>query len=97
MGTRKYCSKDEMNVVLQGLEQHFWRGTEAGWLGCYDFAGETWAGDGSVHKCAMGAGGVCRNWCNLVVRVGREEEGVSSLRQKISSNSSHPSSNPCGE
>ena len=28
--------KDEMNVVLQGLEQHFWRGTEAGWLGCYD-------------------------------------------------------------
>jgi hypothetical protein len=24
-------SKDEMNVVLQGLEQHFWRGTEAGW------------------------------------------------------------------
>ena len=51
--------KDEMNVVLQGLEQHFWRGTEAGWLGCYDFAGETWAGDGSVYKCAMGAGSVC--------------------------------------
>ena len=22
--------KDEMNVVLQGQEQHFWRGTEAG-------------------------------------------------------------------
>jgi hypothetical protein len=38
--------KDELNVVLQGLEQHFWRGTEAGWLGCYDFGGETWAGDG---------------------------------------------------
>ena len=33
--------KEEMNVVLQGLEQHFWRGTEDGWLGCYDFAGET--------------------------------------------------------
>ena len=61
--------KDEMNVVLQGVEQHFWRGTEAGWLGCYDFAGETWAGDGSVHKCAMGAGSVClqRPKCNLVV------------------------------
>ena len=43
-------SKDELNVVLQGLEQHFWRGTEAGWLGCYDFPGETWAGDGSVYK-----------------------------------------------
>ena len=24
--------KDELNVVLQGLEQHYWRGTEAGWL-----------------------------------------------------------------
>ena len=41
-------SKDELKVVLQGQEQHFWRGTEAGWLGCYDFPGETWAGDGSV-------------------------------------------------
>jgi ribonuclease HI len=77
--------KDEMNVVLQGLEQHFWRGTEAGWLGCYDFAGETWAGDGSVHKCAMGAGSVClqRHGCSLTVRVGREEEGVSSLRPEL--------------
>jgi hypothetical protein len=34
-------SKDEMNVVLQGLEQNFWKGTEAGWMGCYDFPGET--------------------------------------------------------
>ena len=23
-------SKDELNIVLQGLEQHFWKGTEAG-------------------------------------------------------------------
>ena len=38
-----------MNIVLQGLEQHFWKGTEAGWMGCYDFPGETWAGDGSVQ------------------------------------------------
>jgi hypothetical protein len=79
--------KDDMNVVLQGvgLEQHFWRGAEAGWLGCYDFAGETWVGDGSVHKCAMGAGSVClqRSGCSLVVRVGREEEGVSSLRPEL--------------
>jgi hypothetical protein len=78
--------KDEkLNVVLQGLEQHFWRGTEAGWLGCYDFAGETWAGDGSVHKCAMGAGSVClqRPGRSLTVRVGREEEGVSSLRPEL--------------
>ena len=29
--------KDEMNIVLQGSEQHFWRGTEASWMGCYDF------------------------------------------------------------
>jgi len=74
-----------MNVVLQGLEHHFWRGTESGWLGCYDFAGETWAGDGSVHKCAMGAGSVClqRPGCSLIVRVDREEEGVSSLRPEL--------------
>jgi hypothetical protein len=71
-------SKDEMNIVLRGLEQHYWRGTEAGWLGCYDFPGETWAADGLVHKCVMGAGSVClqRPGCTLVVRVGREEEGV---------------------
>jgi hypothetical protein len=52
-------SKDEMNIVLQGLEQHFWKGTEAGWMGCYDFPGETWAGDGSANKGVMGAGSVC--------------------------------------
>ena len=78
-------SKHEMNIVLQGLEQHFWKGTEAGWIGCYDFRGETWAGYGSVHKCVMGAGSVClqRPGCNLVVRVGRHEEGVSSLRPEL--------------
>ena len=77
--------KDELNVVLQGLEQHFWRGTEAGWLGCYDFAGETWARDGSVHKCAMGAGSVClqRPGRSLTVRVGREEEGVSLPEREV--------------
>ena len=50
--------------------------------GCYDFSGETWTGDGSMHKGVMGAGSIClqRPTCNLVVRVGREEEGVSSLR-----------------
>jgi hypothetical protein len=42
--------------VLQGLEQHFWKGTEAGRMGCYDFPGETWAGDGSANKGVMGAG-----------------------------------------
>ena len=74
-----------MNIVLQGLEQHFWKGTEAGWMGCYDFPGETWAGDGSVHKCVMGARSVCfqRPGRTLVVRVGREEEGVSSLRPEL--------------
>ena len=78
-------NKDEMNVVLQGLERNIWKGTEAGWMGCYDFPGETWAGDGSVHKGVMGAGSVClqRPGCNLEVRVGREEEGTSSLRPEL--------------
>jgi hypothetical protein len=78
-------SKDEMNVLLQGLEQHSWKGTEAGWMGCYYFPGETWAGDGSANKGIMGAGTICfqQPGCNLVVRVGREEEGVSSLRQEL--------------
>ncbi len=77
--------KDEMNIELQGLEKNFWKGTEAGWMGCYDFPGETWAGDGLAHKCVMGAGSVCfqRPDRNLVVRVGREEEGVSSLRPEL--------------
>ena len=47
-------SKDEMNIVLQGLEQHFWKGTKAGWMGCYDFPGETWAGDGSANQALWG-------------------------------------------
>ena len=74
-------SKDEMNTVPQGPAQHFWKGTEAGWMGCYDFPGETWAGDGSAHKGVMGAGSVCfhRPGHNLEVRVGREEERISSL------------------
>jgi hypothetical protein len=52
-------SKDELKIDLQGLERHFWLGTEAGRLGCYHFPGETWAGNGSVHKGVMGAGSVC--------------------------------------
>ena len=78
-------SKDEMNIVLQGPEQYFWKGTEAGWMGCYDFPGETWAGDASAHKGVMGAGSVCfqRPGHNLEVRVGREEEGISSLRPEL--------------
>jgi hypothetical protein len=54
-------------------------------MGCYDFPGETWAGDGSANKGVMGAGRVCfqRPGRNLVVRVGREEEGVSSLRPEL--------------
>jgi ribonuclease HI len=77
--------KDELNIVLQALEQHFWKGTEAGRMGYYDFPGETWAGDGSANKGVMGAGSVRfqRPERNLVVRVGREEEGVSSLRPEL--------------
>ena len=67
-------SKDEMNIEIQVLEQHFWRETEAGWMGCYDLLGETWAEDSSAHKGVMGAGSVSfqRPGRNLVVRVCRE-------------------------
>ncbi len=72
-------------IDLQGLERQFWLGTEAGRLGCYDFSGETWAGEGSAYKVEMGADSVCLHWQDkcLVVRVGREEEGANSLRPKL--------------
>jgi len=76
-------SKDELNIVLQVLEQQFWKGTEAGWMGCYDFPGETWAGDGSANKGVMGRVCFQRPGRNLIVRVGREEEGVSSPRPEL--------------
>ena len=38
-------SKDELKIELQGPERLYWLGTEAGRPGCYDFPGETWAGD----------------------------------------------------
>jgi hypothetical protein len=74
----------EMNIVLQGLEQHFWKGTEAGRMGCYDFPGETWAGWIGKQR-RYGARSVCfqRPGRNLEVREGREEEGVSSLRPEL--------------
>jgi hypothetical protein len=67
---------------LQGLGRQFWLGTEAGRMGCYDFPGETWAGDGA-HKGGIGAGSVCfqQQDRNLVVRVGKEEEGVTHCDQ----------------
>jgi hypothetical protein len=78
-------SNDELKVDLQGLERHFWLGAEAGRLGCYNFPGETWVGDGSAHKGVMGAGSVCLQQQSkyLKVRVGREEEGVNSLRPEL--------------
>jgi hypothetical protein len=77
--------KDELKIELQGLERQFLLGTEAGRLGCYDFSGETWAGDGSAHKGETGAGSVCLQRLDkcLVVRVGRKEEGVNSLRLEL--------------
>jgi ribonuclease HI len=30
-------NKDEVEIRLQGLESHYWLGTEAGRLGCFDF------------------------------------------------------------
>jgi hypothetical protein len=78
-------SKDELKIDLQGLELHFWLGTQAGRLGCYNFPGETWAGDGSAHKGVMGAGSVCLKQQSKYseVRVGREEEGINSLRPEL--------------
>jgi ribonuclease HI len=73
--------KGELKIDLQGLERQFWLGTEAIRLGCYDFQGETWTGDGSAYKGEMGAGSIClhrQDKC-LVVRVGREGEGANSL------------------
>jgi hypothetical protein len=53
-------------------------------MGCYDFPGETWAGDGSAHKGVMGAGSVYfqRPGRTLEVRVGGEE-GISSLTPEL--------------
>ena len=78
-------NKDELKIRLQGLERHYWLGTEAGRLGCYDFPGETWAGDGSAHKGGMGTGSVSlqEQDRHLEVKVGREEEGVSSMRPEL--------------
>ena len=77
-------SKDELEIRLQGPERHYWLRTEAGCRGCYDFPGETWAGDGSAHKGGMGAGSVClqQQGRHLEVKVGREE-GVSSIRPEL--------------
>jgi ribonuclease HI len=47
--------------------------------------GQTWAGDGSAHKGSMGAGSLCHQHPgqHTVVRVSREEEGISSLRPEL--------------
>jgi ribonuclease HI len=78
-------SKDELKIELQGPERLYWLGTEAGRPGCYDFPGETWAGDGSTHKGRMGAGSVCfqQQGRHLEVRLGREAEGTTSLRPEL--------------
>ena len=60
-------------------------GTEAGRLGCYEFPGETWAGDGSVSKDGMGAGSVRLQHPKRLhtAKVGRSEEGSNSLRPEL--------------
>ena len=60
-------SNDELNIVLQGLEQHFWKGKEAGRMGCCDFPGETWAGDGSANKGVMGQGASAFNDLGVIL------------------------------
>ena len=82
--------KDELNINLQGLERDFWLGTEAGRLGCYEFPGEKWEGDGSVSKDGMGAGSVRLQHPKrlLTAKVGRSEEGSNSLRQELAATAS---------
>ena len=82
-------NKDERKIRLQGLERHYWLGTDAGRLVCDDFPGETWAGDGSARKGEMGAGSAClqQQGRHLEVKVGREEEGVSSLARTLQATS----------
>ena len=72
-------SKDEMNIVLQGPEQYFWKGTEAGWMGCYDFPGETWAGDGSVHTSFLFLQEQIKD---IIIRVSWEQE-VSAFKDLV--------------
>jgi hypothetical protein len=78
-------SKNELKIDMLGLERQLWLGTETGRLGCYNFPGEKWTGDDSAHKGVMGAGSVClqQQSKHLEVRVGREEEGVNSLRPEL--------------
>ena len=76
---------DEYKLTLQGPEQFFWRGSEAGLLGIFDFPGILAGGDGSEDAGKMGAGVWCwhdraQHWG---IRVGREEEGSNSKRPEL--------------
>ena len=77
--------KDTLQIDLTGLEREYWLGTEAGRLGCYEFQGEVWAGDGSVKGDSMGAGSIRyqNHEHRRAVRVGRAEEGTNSLRTEL--------------
>ena len=77
--------KDECIVNLEGPEQNYWLGSEAGMLGCYWFSGVVFAGDGSDHRGRMGAGAYCLGDPDVqqCVGVGREEEGTSSNRPEL--------------
>jgi hypothetical protein len=58
-------SKDEMNIVLQGPKQYFWKGTEAGWMGSMTFLGRPGQGMGRHTRASWGQGVSAFN--NLVV------------------------------
>jgi len=49
--------EDECQVLLKGIKQEYWMGTEIGRLGSYGFRGTVTVGDGSNQKGGgMGAG-----------------------------------------
>ena len=75
-------NKDDLKIDLQGLERQFWLGTEAGRLKCYISQGKPMIGGGWISAQRENGCGK-RLDRHLLVRVGREEDGVNSLRQKF--------------
>jgi hypothetical protein len=73
--------KYECIVCLNDLDRAYWTGTEIGQLGVYGFQGVTLGVDGSCKDGRMGSG-CCKfreKGEGKCVRVGREDEGTSSV------------------
>ena len=77
--------KDECQVPLKGRKHDYWKGTQIGMLGGCGVQGQVTAGDGSNKQGKMGAGynNLRRKKKKQQCKVGREEEGSSSIRPKL--------------